>query len=217
MDYGELFFQLIKGAITVVELFFVVLITSIPLGMGITLCLKVKCKPLTWFFEAYIFFFRGTPLLLQIYIIWTGLPFLPVIGDLLTFNSRFAAVCVAFILNYAAYFAEIFRGGLLAVDKGQYEAAKVLGLSKVQTYIRIVFPQMFRVCLPSLTNETITLVKDTSLASSIGVFELLYRTQNVVNSSGQTTPYILCIVFYLLLTTIPALLAKRLEKKLNFE
>lgn len=217
MDSSMLLDQLWKGTVTAVELFAIVLIFAIPLGMVITMCVRVKFKPLKWFFEAYIYLFRGTPLLLQLFIFWTGLPMIPVIGPYLTFESRFTTTCVAFVLNYAAYFAEIFRGGLLAVDKGQYEAAKVLGLSKTQTFFRIIFPQMFRVCLPSLTNETITLVKDTSLAYSLGVTELLFRTQSLVNTYARPiSTYLACIVVYLLMTTIVTLVMKRLERKYSF-
>lgn len=127
------------------------------------------------------------------------------------------ACCVAFILNYAAYFAEIFRGGLLAVDPGQYEAAKVLGLNKVQTFWHVVCPQMFRVALPSLGNETITLVKDTSLIFCLGLHELLQNATNLVNTYADFTPYLYCAVFYLILTTIPTILIRRLEKRFNFQ
>lgn len=217
MDYKLLFEQLGKGTLTTIELFFVVIIFSIPLGMAVTFCVKSKLKIVKYFFEAYIYFFRGTPLLLQLFIVWTGLPAIPGIGQYLMIESRFGATCLTFILNYAAYFAEIFRGGLLAVDKGQYEAAKVLGLNKSQTFFRIIFPQMFRVCLPSLTNETITLVKDTSLAYSLGVAEVLFKTQTFVNSSGRPSTYFYCIVIYLILTTIVTAFMRKLERKYSFQ
>lgn len=218
MDMTMLLDQLWKGTVTVLELFAIVLVFSIPLGMGITLCARSKFKPVKYFFEAYIYVFRGTPLLLQLFIFWTGLPAIPVIGKYLMLESRFATTCVAFVLNYAAYFAEIFRGGLLAVDKGQNEAAKVLGLNKAQTFVRVIFPQMFRVSLPSLTNETITLMKDTSLAYTLGVTELLFRTQSLVNTYGRPiSTYIACIVVYLLLTTLVTLVMRKLEQKFRFE
>lgn len=209
--------QMLKGSVTVIELFAVVLIFSIPLGMCITFCIRSRLKPLKYLFEAYVYLFRGTPLLLQLFIVWTGLPMIPVIGPYLTLNSRFVAACITFVLNYSAYFAEIFRGGLLAVDKGQYEAAKVLGFSKPQTFLRIIFPQMFRVSLPSLTNETITLVKDTSLAQAIGVSELLFQTQNLVNTYARPlSTYLSCIAVYLVMTTLVTFVMKKLEQKYSF-
>lgn len=217
MDMTMLVDQLWKGTLTVLQLFVIVLVFSIPLGMGITLCARVKFRLVRYFFEAYIYVFRGTPLLLQLFIFWTGLPAIPVIGQYLMLESRFATTCVAFILNYAAYFAEIFRGGMLAVDKGQNEAAKVLGLTRPQTFLRVIFPQMFRVSLPSLTNETITLMKDTSLAYSLGVTELLFRTQSLVNTYARPiTTYMACILVYLVLTTIVTLAMKKLERKFRF-
>ncbi|MNJ67301.1 Arginine transport system permease protein ArtQ [compost metagenome] len=131
--------------------------------------------------------------------------------------DRFAAACLAFILNYAAYFAEIFRGGLLAVDKGQYEAAQVLGLNRWHTLTRIILPQMFRVALPAVSNESITLVKDTALLYAVSVPELLHFAHTAVNRDFTIIPFIIAGVIYLLMTLGLTLLFKALERKFKFE
>lgn len=216
MDYGSMIEQLAKGSLTTAGLFLIVLPLSVILGMLITLCVRCKIKPIQWICRFYIYIFRGTPLLLQLLILFYGLYYIPFIGQYLVLRSRYLACIIAFVLNYAAYFAEIFRGGFLAVDNGQYEAAKVLGLSRTQTMLRIIFPQMFRVALPSLANETITLVKDTSLIFAIGINELLQNAKTISNAEATFTPYIFCAVFYLILTTVPTIILKKTEKKFDF-
>lgn len=217
MDYGEMFSELVKGAIVTIRLFLIVLPLSAILGMLITLGAKSKCKVIKGIFEFYIYIFRGTPLLLQMLILYYGLYYIPVVGPHLIIKSRYIACSLAYTLNYASYFAEIFRGGLLAVDKGQYEAAKVLGFTKTQTMFKIIFPQMFRVALPSLANETITLVKDTSLIFAIGIHELLQNATTYVNANATFTPYVFCAIVYLILTTVPSVIFKKLEAKYDFQ
>ena len=168
---------MLQGAQITVLIFIVVITVSIPLGFIITLLGKTQYKPITWLINIYITIMRGTPLILQLFFIYFVVPHIP---PYISFD-RLTAALVAFILNYAAYFAEIFRGGLLAIDKGQFEAAKVLGLSKLQTYIHVIIPQMIRVSLPSLSNEAITLVKDTSLVYVIGVAEIRYVAKTAVS------------------------------------
>lgn len=131
--------------------------------------------------------------------------------------DRVVAAMMAFVLNYAAYFAEIFRGGLLSIDKGQHEAAKVLGLSKTQTMVKVIIPQMIRVVLPATANESITLVKDTALLYAVAVPELLYFAQAAVNRDGQLIPLVIAAVMYLLMTLVLTLLFKALEKRFSFE
>lgn len=139
------------------------------------------------------------------------------IGKYIAIESRFWAAVVAFSLNYAAYFAEIFRGGFLAVDKGQHEAAKVLGLSKSQTLFHVVFPQMIRVALPSVSNESMILIKDTALVYAVGVIDLLETAKGQVNSLASVTPYLFAAVIYLLMNTILTLIFRQLEKRFHFE
>lgn len=213
MDYTSMLVQLLKGSAMTLLIFSVTYLGSIPLGMLTTLGLRSKKKPLKLVLEIYVYVMRGTPLILQIFFLFYGLAFLPVIGPYVTFHNRLVAALVAFTLNYAAYFAEIFRGGLIAVDKGQYEAAKVLGMGRTQTMGYIIFPQMFRVVLPSLANETITLIKDTSLVFVIGIGGLLEEAKNLANANATIVPYFFCAVFYLILTTIPAVVFKKLEQR----
>ena len=159
---------------------------------------------------------RGTPLLLQLFIITFGLPMIPVIGEYLILD-RFVAATLGFIMNYAAYFAEIFRGGLLAIDKGQYEASKVLGFNKWQTTIKVIVPQMFRIALPSVANESITLVKDTALLYAVAVPELLHFAQTAVNRDFTIIPFFVAGVIYLIMTLILSMFFKWLEKRFKFE
>jgi polar amino acid transport system permease protein len=207
---------MLEGAQVTVLLFFIAIIVSIPLGFLLTLAVKSSIKPLSWLAQAYIYIMRGTPLLLQLLVITFGLPMIPVIGEYLIFD-RFVAASIGFILNYAAYFAEIFRGGLLAIDKGQYEASKVLGFNKWQTTVKIILPQMFRIALPSVANEAVTLVKDTALLYAVAVPELLHFAQTAVNRDFTIFPFFVAGVIYLLMTVILSLFFKWLEKRFKYE
>ena len=197
-------------------LFVTAIAASIPLGFLLTLAVKSEFKPLSWLAQAYIYIMRGTPLLLQLLFICFGLPMIPVIGEYLVLD-RFTAACIGFILNYAAYFSEIFRGGLLAIDKGQYEAAQVLGLNKFQTTTRIILPQMFRVALPAISNESVTLVKDTALLYAVAVPELLHYAQTVVNRDFTIVPFLVAGIIYLCITLILTAFFKFLERRFKFE
>jgi polar amino acid transport system permease protein len=207
---------MLDGAKMTMLLFIIAIIASIPLGFLLTLAVKSKIKVISWLAQAYIYVMRGTPLLLQLLFICFGLPMIPGIGEYLVLD-RFTAACLGFILNYAAYFAEIFRGGLLAIDKGQYEAAQVLGLNKFQTTTRIIVPQMFRIALPALSNESVTLVKDTALLYAVAVPELLHYAQTVVNRDFTIVPFVIAGVIYLFITLILTLFFKLLEKRFKFE
>lgn len=217
MDY---FIRVIKpmleGAQMTVALFLIAIVVSVPLGFLLTLAAKSSFKPLAAATHAYVYVMRGTPLLLQLLFICFGLPMLPLIGEYLVFD-RFAAACIGFILNYAAYFAEIFRGGLLSIDKGQYEASQVLGLSKWQTMTRIILPQMFRVALPAVSNESITLVKDTALLYAVAVPELLHFAKTAVNRDFTVMPFFVAGIIYLLMTLLLTLFFKQLEKRFKFD
>lgn len=207
---------MLDGTKVTLLLFLIVIIFSIPLGFLLTLAVRSRFKPLSLIVHAYIYFMRGTPLLLQLLFIVFGLPLLPVIGDYLVLD-RFVAACLGFVLNYAAYFAEIFRGGLLAIDRGQYEAAQVLGFNKWQTMTRIILPQMFRVALPTVANESITLVKDTSLLYAVAVPELLHYAQTAVNRDFTIVPYFVAAVIYLVITLLLTIILKKIERKYQFE
>ncbi|QRG68637.1 amino acid ABC transporter permease [Brevibacillus choshinensis] len=207
---------MLEGAQMTVLLFLVAIVLSIPLGFLITLMAKSSIKAVAWIAHTYVYVMRGTPLLLQLLFICFGLPLLPVVGEYLVFD-RFVAACIGFVLNYAAYFAEIFRGGLLAIDKGQYEAAQVLGFGKWQTTTKIILPQMFRVALPAVSNESITLVKDTALLYAVAVPELLHYAQTAVNRDFTIVPFFIAGVIYLVMTLLLTLFFKWLEKRFKYE
>ncbi len=217
IDYfNTMIMPMLDGAKMTVLLFIIAIITSIPLGFLLTLAVKSRFKPISWLAQTYIYLMRGTPLLLQLLFICFGLPLIPVIGEYLILD-RFVAACLGFILNYAAYFAEIFRGGLLAIDKGQYEASQVLGLNKWQTTTRIILPQMFRIALPAVSNESVTLVKDTALLYAVAVPELLHFAQTAVNRDFTIVPFLIAGVIYLLITLVLTLFFKWLERRFTFE
>ncbi|MGG0643095.1 amino acid ABC transporter permease [Sporosarcina gallistercoris] len=206
---------MLEGAKATILLFVIAIVASIPLGFLLTLAVNSHFKPLSWLANTYIYLMRGTPLLLQLLFFVFGLPLIPVIGEFLVMD-RFAAAALAFILNYAAYFAEIFRGGLLSIDKGQYEAAQVLGLNKWQTTTRIVIPQMIRIALPALANESVTLVKDTALLYAVAVPELLHFAQTAVNRDFTIVPFVMAGVIYLLITAVLTLVFKWLERRFHY-
>lgn len=207
---------MLTGAQMTLLLFFITIILSIPFGFIVMLAQKSAFKPLSWLAHTFVYVMRGTPLLLQLIVVCYGLPVLPYIGEHLVLD-RFTAASIAFVLNYAAYFAEIFRGGVLAIDKGQYEAAQVLGLNKFQTLTKIVIPQMFRIALPSLANESITLMKDTALIYAVAVPELLHYAQTAVNRDLNFFPFVLAGIIYLLLTAVLTFIFKFFERKYSFE
>lgn len=206
-EYIPLITQGLYGTLTI---FSFVLVLSLPLGFIITLLRVSRFKPLQWITGFYIYIMRGTPLLLQLLFFFYGVArILPM--------SREAVAILAFVLNYAAYFAEIFRGGLLSIDKGQLEAAKVLGLTRFQAITKIVVPQMLKVTLPPLSNESITLVKDTALIFSVGLTDILSLTKNAVSNSVTFLPYIYAAILYLALTYILTVIFKAFEKRYMFE
>ncbi len=196
-------------------LFAVTMVGSMPLGLALTFMRSGKNAVLRGITGFYVYIMRGTPLLLQLYFFYYGLPFIPGMKNVIVLDRVMAAM-LAFVLNYAAYFCEIFRGGIISVDKGQYEAARVLGFSKAQTLFKIVLPQMLRVSLPAIANESITLVKDTALVTVIGVTEILYFAKATVNRQAVFTAYPVAAVFYLLMTWVITRLFDALERKYSF-
>ena len=181
------------------------LIGSLPLGILVSLGLISKIRPLKWILEIYVWLMRGTPLLLQLIFVFYGLPIIGIVFQ------RYDAALVAFILNYAAYFAEIFRGGFQAIDEGQFEAARVLRLSYWQTLRKIVIPQVVKIVIPSIGNEVINLVKDSSLVYVIGD---LLRAGNVATSRDVTLlPLLLVGLIYLILVGICTLILRKVEQR----
>ena len=201
--------QMLMGTIDTLRLFFITIVLAIPLGILLAFCRVSSFKLLRKVVAGYVYVLRGTPLMLQLLFVYFGLPFIPVIGIRL---DDFPAAVLAFVLNYGAYFCEIFRAGIQAIPKGQYEAAKTLGMSYVQTMKRIILPQVFKIILPPVSNETITLVKDTSLIYVLAMNDLLRTTRNLVQRDFNIMPFVVAAVFYLVMSMILTYGFNRLEK-----
>ncbi|PZG36733.1 polar amino acid ABC transporter permease [Listeria ivanovii] len=211
MDYiMEILPALLDGVKTTLLVFAVTLVCSIPLGAVVAVGNVSKIAPLKFILNIYIWIMRGTPLLLQLIFIYYGLPIIGIVFD------RMDAVFLAFILNYAAYFAEIFRGGFLSIENGQYESAKVLGLTYAQTLRKIVLPQVVKRVLPAIGNEVINLVKDSSLVYILGIGDLLRAGKIAMSRDVTLIPLVLVAVIYLALTAILTVLFKQLEKRFSY-
>lgn len=207
---AEILPALLSGAGMTLSIFFWTLILATPLGILVSLGEKSKFKPLRWLVNFYVWIMRGTPLLLQLIFVFYGLPIIHIVFH------RYQAALFAFVLNYAAYFAEIFRGGFQSIDEGQFEAAKVLRLNRWQTMTKIIIPQVIKIVLPSIGNEVINLVKDSSLVYVIGLGDLL-RAGNVAMARDVTlVPLVLVGVIYLMLIGICAFVLKKLEKHFSY-
>ena len=205
----EILPSLMSGLKMTLGVFFITIIGSVPLGILVALGMKSPYFTIRWLINGYIWVMRGTPLLLQLIFVYYGLGMMGI-----TF-PRFEAAAIAFIVNYAAYLAEIFRGGLQAIPRGQYDAAKVLGFTRVQTFFKIILPQVIKIIVPSFGNEVINLVKDTSLVYVIGLGDLL-RAGNIAASRDVTlVPYLLVGLIYLLMTAVVTVLLRRSETRLN--
>ena len=199
--------QLLDGVSVSLSIFALTLLFSLPGGLLLALGRMSKLTPLRKLIQFYVWLMRGTPLMLQSFFFYFALP---AAGILLT---DFSAAIVAFACNYAAYFCEIFRSGIGAIPKGQYEAAHTLGMSYAQTMRRVILPQVVRIILPPLSNETITLVKDTSLVYVLAMNDLMRTTRNLVQRDFNITPFIVAAAFYLLATLILTVLFDYLEKR----
>ncbi|NQN67905.1 amino acid ABC transporter permease [Streptococcus suis] len=211
MDYVlEVLPSLLNGAVVSLQVFFLVLILSLPLGAVLAFLMQLKFKPLQWLLHFYVLIMRGTPLLLQLIFVYYVLPSVGITFD------RMPAVILAFTLNYAAYFSEIFRGGIEAIPKGQYEAAKVLKFTPVQTIRYIVLPQVVKIVLPSVFNEVMTLVKDTSLVYALGVSDLLLASRTAANRDASLAPMFIAGAIYLLMIGAVTLISKQVEKKFDY-
>ena len=197
------------GLQVTIKIFIITIVLSLPLGILMSLARISKIMPLRKFMGAYIYVMRGSPLMLQILFIYYGLPFI-VEGFQL---SDFPAAIIAFVFNYAAYFAEIFRGGIQSIERGQYEGAKVLGFTYKQTMWHIILPQVVKRVIPPLGNETITLLKDTSLVYILAMNDLMRVTRAFVQRDFDTTPFLVAAVFYLLCTAILTKILAYIEKR----
>ena len=214
MSFETMIQKLAEGMLVSIEIFTVTLIFSLLLGLFVAFGRMSKFAPLRWLVKGYISVMRGTPLILQLMFIYFG-PYY-ILGISLSVSYKMMAVLIGFVINYAAYFAEIYRAGIESMPKGQYEAAKVLGYTKVQAFVKIIFPQVVKRILPPVTNEVITLVKDTSIAFVLGVAEMFTNAKAVASAEASVVPYIAAAVFYYVFNFVVAFVMERMEKKLNY-
>ena len=211
---NSIFQSLLKGLSLTLKLFSICLLFSIPLGLIVCLIRRRNIKILNVLIDFYTLVIRSTPLLLQIFFLFYGLPLL---FPFIKINNRFFAGSIAFIINYTAYFSEIFRGGINSIASGQWEAIKVLRIPKTLAIKKVILPQSLKACLPSVCNETITLIKDTALIFSIGLVDLLSATKNIVNTSANVSVYAVSAIIYLIICSFLNTLFKLLEKRFNYK
>ena len=206
--------QLAEGFLVTVQIFVLTLLFSLPLGMLVAFGRMSRCKIIKLIAKLYISVMRGTPLMLQIIVVY----FAPYYMFRMKMGPgyRFPAVIIAFVINYAAYFAEIYRSGIESMPNGQYEAAQVLGYNKAQTFIRIILPQVIKRVLPSITNETITLVKDTSLAFTISIAEMFTVAKQIGAAQTSVMPLLVAGIFYYVFNLIVATVMEYIEKRLSY-
>lgn len=214
MNLMDLFVQLAGGMGTTLQIFFLTLIFSLPLGLIVAFGRMSKHLLLKNIVRVYISIMRGTPLMLQLLVVYFGPYYM--FGIMISPIYRGIAVIIAFALNYAAYFAEIYRSGIESMPKGQYEAAKVLGYSKTQTFFVIILPQVMKRILPSLTNEIITLVKDISLAFSIAYAEMFTEAKAIAATSRSMMPFVAAAIFYYIFNAVVAFVMETIEKKMSY-
>ena len=214
MSFQVMLQQLGSGMLTSMLIFALTLLGSLPLALPVAFGRMSRFAPLRMLMRVYISFMRGTPLMLQLLVVYFGPWFLLKIP--LSNVYRFYAVIIAFVLNYAAYFAEIYRAGIESIPRGQYEAAEVLGYSRGQTFRRIIFPQMVKRILPPVTNEIITLIKDTSLAFAIGVLEMFTLAKQIASAEKSMIPFVAAAAFYYIFNAVVAWAMERFERKLSY-
>lgn len=214
MDIMTMTAQLAEGFLVTVQIFVLTLLFSLPLGMLVAFGRMSRCKIIKLIAKLYISVMRGTPLMLQIIVVY----FAPYYMFRIKMGPgyRFPAVIIAFVINYAAYFAEIYRSGIESMPNGQYEAAQVLGYNKAQTFIRIILPQVIKRVLPSITNETITLVKDTSLAFTISIAEMFTVAKQIGAAQTSVMPLLAAGIFYYVFNLIVATVMEYIEKRLSY-
>lgn len=208
----ESFKMLCEGFLQTLALFGLTLLFALPLGLIVTGGSMTKFKPVKYLTKGFVWIIRGTPLMLQVIVVY----YVPGLIWGAPISSRMIAVVIAFVINYSCYFSEIYRGGIESISKGQYEACQVLGMSKAQTFFRVILPQVIKRIIPSMGNEIITLVKDTSLARIISVGELLMVSYNIMAQKGVIWPIFAAGVFYLVFNGILSFVFMKVEKKLDY-
>ena len=214
MEFATMMELLLSGLAFTVQIFFITLVGSLPLGVLVAFGRMSSCKPVALITRFYISVMRGTPLMLQLMALMFGPYYL--FGLQLGNDWKYVACSIGFIINYAAYFGEIYRGGIQSIPRGQYEAAEVLGYSKFQTFMKIVLPQVVKRILPAMSNEIITLVKDTSLAFVLGIMEMFSQAKAIAASQVSMLPYVIAGVIYWVFNFVVEIVLTRIEKKLNY-
>ena len=214
MSFSVMLQQLAGGMLVSIEIFFVTLLFSLPLGLLICFGRMSRNKVIRTIVSGYISIMRGTPLMLQLMVVYFGPYF--IFGIRISMGYSLIAVFIAFAINYAAYFAEIYRGGIESMPVGQYEAAQILGYNKAQTFFKIILPQVIKRILPSITNEVITLVKDTSLAFTLSVAEMFSIAKALAASQTNMIPFVAAGIFYYVFNLIVAVVMEWIEKKLDY-
>ena len=214
MSFQVMISQLGSGMMTTIQIFLLTLIFSLPLGLLVAFGRMSKNAVIRTITKIYISIMRGTPLMLQLLVVYFG-PYY-IFGVNISSSYRAYAVVIAFAINYAAYFAEIYRGGIESMPVGQYEAAKVLGYGKTQTFVKIILPQVIKRILPSVTNEVITLVKDTSLAFSIAYAEMFSQAKALSASQKSMIPFVAAAIFYYVFNYVVAFIMEFFEKKMSY-
>lgn len=228
-EIRKVFMILLEYLGPTLKIFGFTLLYSIPLGMIVALLKMCRFKPISWLTNIYILIMRGTPLMLQIIVAYYAVPMLKQNDKLPEFiqsflsginiqddNFMFNAIIVAFSLNYAAYFAEIFRGGIESIPKGQYEASAALSMTKTQTFFHIILPQVVKRVVPASSNEVITLIKDTSLANVIAFAEITLKAKQQMQTYSSLTPLFIAGLFYFVLAMILTVISAAIEKKLDY-
>ena len=211
-SFSDITYQLLEGFLVTLKIFFYSLAFSLPLGLVVTFGSMSRFKPLKIVVRGFIWIIRGTPLMLQIIIVFYG----PGLWFDYPIKSRLIAVIVAFVINYACYFSEIYRSGIESISQGQKEAGQVLGMTKSQIFFKIIFPQVIKRIMPPISNEVMTLVKDTSLARVIALSELIMIAQETVRIEGILWPLFYTGVFYLVFNGLLTIVFSKIEKKLNY-
>lgn len=214
MKFSVMLNQLSGGMLKSIGIFALTLLFSLPLGLLISFCRMAKNAIVRTIAKVYISVMRGTPLMLQLLVVYFGPYYL--FGMRIGGSYRFMAIIIGFSLNYAAYFAEIYRAGIESMSAGQYEAAQVLGYGKTQCFFRIIFPQVVKRILPPVTNEVITLVKDTSLSFSLAYAEMFTIAKQIAASQTTFMPFVVAAVFYYVFNLLVAVVMEQIEKKLSY-
>ena len=214
MEFSVMMGILGDGFMLTAQIFVVTLVGSLPLGVVVALARMSRFKPLAWVAQLYISILRGTPLMLQLMAIMFGPYYL--LGLNMGSDWKFGACAIGFILNYAAYFAEIYRSGIQSIPRGQYEAAAVLGYSRAQTFMKIILPQVIKRILPAMGNEVITLVKDTSLAFVLGIAEMFSAAKALAAREVSMIPYVIAALIYWVFCLVIEFILNRVEKRLDY-